>query len=90
MLQSASKEKTSVGQKFKWTTITETCSLIIVDRKNENKLKNDVERILISWFLLLLGHPQHLDIIQRRKELQATYKTSVYKKNCLNLILIFS
>ena len=37
IVQSASTEKTSVGQKFKWNTITETWSLIIVDRKNENK-----------------------------------------------------
>ena len=54
--------------------------MIIVDRKNENKLKNDVERMFICWLLLLLGHPQHLAIIQRRIELQATYKATVYKK----------
>ena len=38
----------SVGERFKWNTITETCSLIIVDGKNENKLKNDVERMSIN------------------------------------------
>ena len=38
----------SVGERFKWNTITETCSLIIVDGKNEKKLKHDVERMSIS------------------------------------------
>ena len=38
----------SVGERFKWNTITETCSLIIGDGKNEKKLKNDVERMSIN------------------------------------------